>query len=1133
MESGHIELVWENEPSDRTPINEENLNKMVRSVNTVDENVQKMETTKFDKSEANLLVKSITFNRSNGVFTIRYYNNTTVTIDTMLEKIMVNFTYDPQTQRLIITLDDGTKQYVDLSALITQYEFLDSETIAFTLNSDGKVTAKVKEGSIQEKHLRPNYLADIKVEVSKAQNAANNAEESKNNAESSQENAALSAVLAAEHASAAYDSKENAKKSETNAKASENNAKSSADTAALSATLAAEHASSAYDSRTVAERSETNAASSKTEAAGSAAAAAQKATDASNYSDKAKSYAVGGTGTRENEDSDNAKYYYEQVKNSASGAGALNLKGKILFSQIPTTGNKRGDMYDISEKFVTDSRFLEGAGYSYPAGTNIYWTTEGKWDCLAGAEKMELTQAQYNALSSAEKTNGTVYYITDADDTIPPASGVQAGLMQPEDKEKLDGIEPGATRVVVDSELLALSENPVQNKVVKAALDNKANAASPTLTGTPKAPTASSGTNNTQIATTEFANSAVSIHNSSPTAHSDIRSLITGLTNRLNALADSDDTTLDQLSEIVAYIKSNRTLIESVTTSKVNVSDIVDNLTSTSANKPLSAKQGKTLKDLINSLESSAPSASLTIPKEAGTANAGEENTYARGDHVHPAQTYVTGNAGTATRLSNTRSINGMGFNGSANRTNYGTCSTAAATAAKTVSCTGFSLITGAEITIKFSYTNTADNPTLNVTSTGAKPIYYHGSAIPAGYLEANKTYTFRYNGTQWDLVGDVEREYYGVCTDADAVNAKSVSIPGFELKEGARVIVKFKNGNNQNDFKLNVNNKGSKNVLSLDGKMISKGEVCEFIYSGGSYIMLAHGAVRRITAALGTPGWYRFASLNTSSGSAILQIDRRWGNTGNPRSDILTVAAGPRKVSFTQIGGYGTAIGIDKVRSVSIDSSDIAYLEIHYTLNTRNLVEISAYPSNQEMAYLEMIGFTPGEIPSGYTSEEFVLSKYNGGMKASVFEGGLSGGNVLGSLKMGGWSVEYSGGSTHLSGAQGSSAINFTGSPGTHEVFHRGLSKNGRFMDCVYSNGRYIEYMSEETIAAGSNTPKKVTLMDESGNSYFNDTYADSFYIRGKGNVLPAIQLTQAEYNALPNEKNSNNIIYFITDAN
>ena len=60
-------------------------------------------------------------------------------------------------------------------------------------------------------------------------------------------------------------------------------------------------------------------------------------------------------------------------------------------------------------------------------------------------------------------------------------------------------------------------------------------------------------------------------HNSSDTSHADIRDLITGLTTRLNALADSDDTTLDQLSEIVAYIKANRSLIESITTNKVNV----------------------------------------------------------------------------------------------------------------------------------------------------------------------------------------------------------------------------------------------------------------------------------------------------------------------------------------------------------------------------------------------------------------------------------------------------------------------------------------------------------------------------------------------------------------------------------
>ena len=93
--------------------------------------------------------------------------------------------------------------------------------------------------------------------------------------------------------------------------------------------------------------------------------------------------------------------------------------------------------------------------------------------------------------------------------------------------------------------------------------------------------------------------------NRATSAESTIRDLITGLTTRLNALADSDDTTLDQLSEIVAYIKANRTLIENVTTTKVNVADIVDNLTSTATNKPLSANQGKVLKGLIDTLTSS------------------------------------------------------------------------------------------------------------------------------------------------------------------------------------------------------------------------------------------------------------------------------------------------------------------------------------------------------------------------------------------------------------------------------------------------------------------------------------------------------------------------------------------------
>lgn len=96
---------------------------------------------------------------------------------------------------------------------------------------------------------------------------------------------------------------------------------------------------------------------------------------------------------------------------------------------------------------------------------------------------------------------------------------------------------------------------------------------------------------------------AVSQHNVSDVAHSDIRLLIQGLSERLSAVADSDDATLDQLSEVVAYIKSNRDMISAITTSKVNVADIVDNLTTNVANKPLSAAQGVALKALIDAIE--------------------------------------------------------------------------------------------------------------------------------------------------------------------------------------------------------------------------------------------------------------------------------------------------------------------------------------------------------------------------------------------------------------------------------------------------------------------------------------------------------------------------------------------------
>ena len=115
-----------------------------------------------------------------------------------------------------------------------------------------------------------------------------------------------------------------------------------------------------------------------------------------------------------------------------------------------------------------------------------------------------------------------------------------------------------------------------------------------------------------------------------------------------------------------------------------------------------------------------------------------------------------SGHANNAVKLATARTIDGVSFNGSANIIHYGTCSTAAATAAKTVGLTGFTLVTGAIITVRFSATNSAANPTLNVNNTGAKAIRYRNAAITAGYLAANRTYTFVYDGAYYQLVGDI-----------------------------------------------------------------------------------------------------------------------------------------------------------------------------------------------------------------------------------------------------------------------------------------------------------------------------------------------------------------------------------------
>lgn len=102
----------------------------------------------------------------------------------------------------------------------------------------------------------------------------------------------------------------------------------------------------------------------------------------------------------------------------------------------------------------------------------------------------------------------------------------------------------------------------------------------------------------------------------------------------------------------------------------------------------------------------------------------------------------------------------------------YGACSTAAGTAAKTVSITAGTptLEAGLRVAVKFANANTAGTPTLNVNSLGAKNIFHNGAQITTGGNKAllAGTVEFIYDGTQWQLVGnyiDTDTKAWGSIT--------------------------------------------------------------------------------------------------------------------------------------------------------------------------------------------------------------------------------------------------------------------------------------------------------------------------------------------------------------------------------
>lgn len=134
------------------------------------------------------------------------------------------------------------------------------------------------------------------------------------------------------------------------------------------------------------------------------------------------------------------------------------------------------------------------------------------------------------------------------------------------------------------------------------------------------------------------------------------------------------------------------------------------------------------------------------------------------------SRTWYVVNSSGSSNLYTARTVDGVSFDGSANVTHYCTCYTASGTANKTVTVTGFVLEEGARVTVKFSNSNTASNPTLNVHNgsdyTGAKAIKYRGNypvSDSSNYYrwQSGDIIDFIYDGTNWVMVGWQTYAYY------------------------------------------------------------------------------------------------------------------------------------------------------------------------------------------------------------------------------------------------------------------------------------------------------------------------------------------------------------------------------------
>lgn len=305
----------------------------------------KTETNSYVGQETHDLVAAVGVDLTTGVITVTKKDGTAQTFDTALEKVpatMALVEEDGGTY-LVITNQDGSQTRTDVSALIDTYTFNNSTEIAFSVGGSGNnrtVTASIRANSIG-----PDKFT---LEVTQALEQYNS--------------------TSAANAQAAESSADAAAQSAAAALSCEKGAMYSANTASQKASEAAGSATSAAQSASAASASAQSAQSNASQALGAKGEAQAQAT-------LAQSWAEGGTGVREGENINNAKYWSDRAQDAAGGGvssfngrtgavlpqigdytaqqvGAIPVSGGTLTGPLVLPGNPTENLHAAPKQYV-------------------------------------------------------------------------------------------------------------------------------------------------------------------------------------------------------------------------------------------------------------------------------------------------------------------------------------------------------------------------------------------------------------------------------------------------------------------------------------------------------------------------------------------------------------------------------------------------------------------------------------------------------------------------------------------------------------------------------------------------------------------------------------------------------------